>query len=127
MHLVLDVHRAQKTEEIQDLLEAECNTGVMYVPGGCTSLVQPVDVSFDKPFKTAVERQATQHMQENLDSYVYGQINTSAQQVLITKWVGKAREEICADKEMIIRSFKKRGISVPVDGSEDDQIHIQGL
>ena len=77
MHLVLDVHRAQKTEEIQDLLEAESNTSVTYVPGGCTSLVQPVDVSFNKPFKSAVERQATQHMQENLDSYVYGQINAS--------------------------------------------------
>ena len=28
---------------------------------------------------------------------------------------------------MVIRSFKKCGISVPVDGSEDDGIHIQGL
>ena len=28
---------------------------------------------------------------------------------------------------MIIRSFKKCGISVPINGSEDDQIHIQGL
>ena len=90
--------------------------------GGCTSLVQPVDVSFNKPFKSAVEQQATQHMQENLDSYVYGWINASARRVLITKWVGQAWEEISADKKMIIRSFKKCGISVPVD-----QIHIQGL
>ena len=28
---------------------------------------------------------------------------------------------------MMIRSFKKCGISVPIDGSEDDVIHIQGL
>ena len=82
MHLVLDVHRAQKTEEIQNTLEAEYNTSItyMYIPGGYTFLVQPVDVhvSFNKPFKSAVERQATQHMQENLDSYVYGQINANA-------------------------------------------------
>ena len=127
MHLVLDVHRAQKTEEIQDILEAECSTSITYVPGGCTSLVQPVDVSFNKPFKSAVERQATQHMLENLDSYVYGRINASARRVLITKWVGQAWQEISADKEMVIRSFKKCGISVPIDGSEDDGIHIQGL
>ena len=71
MHLVLDVHRAQKTEEIQDLLKAESNISVMYVPGGCTSLVQPVDVSFNKPFKSAVERQATQHMQERIWTPTY--------------------------------------------------------
>ena len=123
MHLVLDVHRAQKTQEIQDVLEAECNTNV---PGGCTSLVQPVDVSFNKPFKSAVERQATQHMQENLDSYVHGQINASARRVLFTKWVGQAWEEVSADKELIIRPFKRWGISIPIDGSEDDQIHIRG-
>ena len=78
MHLVLDAHRAQKTQEIQDVLEEEYNTSITYVPGGCTSLVQPVDVSFNKPFKSTVERQATQHMQENLDSYVHSRINASA-------------------------------------------------
>ena len=28
---------------------------------------------------------------------------------------------------MVIRSLKKCGISVPIDGSEDDRIHIQEL
>lgn len=124
---MLDVNRAQKTEDIQDMLEGECNTSITYVPGGCTYLVQPVDVSSNKPFKSTVERQATQHMLENLDSYVYSRINASARQVLITKWVGQAWEEISADKEMIIRSFKKCGISLPVEGSGDSQIHAQGL
>ena len=108
------------------MLEAECNTSITYVPGGCVYLVQPVDASFDKPFKSAVERQAAQHMQENLDSCVYGWINASAQRVLITWWVGQAWEEISEDK-MIITSFNKCGISVPIDGSGDSQIHIKGL
>jgi hypothetical protein len=30
---------------------------VMHVPGGCTSLCQPVDVGFNKPFKDRVRRQ----------------------------------------------------------------------
>jgi hypothetical protein len=33
MHLILDVHRAQKTEAIQDLFRDECHTDVTYVPG----------------------------------------------------------------------------------------------
>ena len=56
MHLILDVHRAQTTEAIQTILAQECQTAYTYVPGGCTSLAQPVDVSFNRPFKRAVER-----------------------------------------------------------------------
>lgn len=33
MHLVLDVHRAQKTEAVIDMLQTECLTDVTYVPG----------------------------------------------------------------------------------------------
>ena len=127
MHLELDVHRAQTTEDIQSILETDCHTTYTYVPGGCASLVQPVDVSFNKPFKSAVERLANQHMQENLDANVKVDINASARRVLFTKWVGQAWEEVSADKEMIVRSFKKCGIALAIDGSEDEDINIQGI
>ena len=66
MHLILDVHRAQTTEEIQTIFARECQTTYTFIPGGCTSMAQAVDVSFNRPFKSAVERLASQHMQENL-------------------------------------------------------------
>ena len=44
-----------------------------FVPGGCASLIQPVDVVVNKPFKEVVDRLATTHMQENLDDYVKGE------------------------------------------------------
>ena len=87
MHLVLDVHRSQTTEDIQSILDADFHTTYTYVPGGYTSLVQPVDVS-NKHFKSAVERLANQHMQENLDAYVKENINASARRILFKKWVG---------------------------------------
>ena len=144
MHLVLDVHRAQKTPAIQDLLRDECQTDVTYVPGlsklctavvniffcplgGCTSLVQPLDVSFNKPFKAAVERLATAHMRDNLNAYVKGGFNAGARRVLFTKWVGQAWEEVSTNSEMVIRSFKKVGIALAVDGSEDNLINIKDL
>ena len=46
---------------------------------------------------------------------------------MLTEWIGKAWEEVSANKEMVIRGFKKCGISVSVDGSEDDQINIKDL
>ena len=65
MLLTLDVHKAQTTEAIQGCLKEQCNTYPVYVPPGTTSIVQPVDVVFNAPFKAAVERQATKHLQEN--------------------------------------------------------------
>ena len=32
-----------------------------------------------------------------------------------------------ANKEMVVRSFQKCGISVPTDGSKDDEINVNSL
>ena len=97
------------------------------MPAGCTSLVQPLDVSFNAPFKRRVESAATQHMQDNLNDYVNGKITAGERRVLITKWVGGAWEELSKNKDMVERSFKKCGISVAADGSEDFEIHLEGM
>ena len=127
MMLVLDVHKAQTTDEIQKLLRESCKTEPVFVPAGTTSLVQPVDVVFNAPFKAAIDTMANNHLQENLDDYVRGKISASERKILFTKWVGQAWEDISAKKDMIIRSFKKCGISVAIDGSEDTEINIGGL
>ena len=127
MLLILDQHKAQMTDNIRSCFSAQCNTEPVFVPAGTTSLVQPVDVVFNAPFKAAVERQATMHLQENLDSYVQGKINASERRVLFTKWVGTAWEEVSSNMEMIIRSFRKCGIALAIDGSEDSAININGL
>ena len=124
--LILDVHKAQKTEVIE-CLRSKCNTEPVFVPAGTTSLVQPVDVVFNKPFKAAIEKMTTIHLQENLNDYVTGKISASQRRILFTKWVGQAWEELSANKDMIVRSFEKCGISVPIDGSEDSTIKIEGL
>ena len=45
---------------------------------------------------------------------------------VFTKWVGQAWDQVSANA-LIIRSFKKCGISVPIDNSHVDQIHVKGL
>ena len=102
-----------------------CKTEPIFVPAGTASMVQSVDVIFNRPFKEAIDAMANSHVQENLEDYMRGRI-TASERILFTKWVGKAWDEISA-KDMIIRSFKKCGISVAVDGSEDDQINIEIL
>ena len=48
--LVADVHCAQKTTMVLDMLK-ECNTTTALVPSGCTLLVQPLDIAFNAQFK----------------------------------------------------------------------------
>ncbi|KAF8448432.1 hypothetical protein BGX38DRAFT_1188956 [Terfezia claveryi] len=47
---------------------------------------------------------------------------------LITQWVGEAWELLSNDlKESIVQSFRKCGITIALDGSEDSDINIRGL
>ena len=67
------VHRAQQADDVKRLL-ARCKTKLVNVPGGCTSLVQPVDVSFNELFKSYIRTMSEKHMDENLDSYTQARI-----------------------------------------------------
>ena len=105
MMLVLDAHKAQTTDDVKKLLKETCKTDVVMVSPATTSLVQPVDVVFNAPFKAAIDTMATAHLQEHLDEYVHGKINASARRVLFTKWVGQAWENISAKKDMIMKRY----------------------
>ena len=48
--LVLDSFEAHKTEQVKRSFKNE-NTDLAVIPGGLTSVLQPLDVSLNKPFK----------------------------------------------------------------------------
>ena len=125
MLLTLDVHRAQKTDAILESLDS-CNTFPICVPSGTTSLAQPLDVTFNKLFKAEVDKLANEHMQQNLESYVRGEINASKLRVLGEGGWGSMGEDVCK-KGDDCSSLQKCGISVAIDGSEDAEIYIEGI
>ena len=54
--LILDQARIHTMQTTKDLI-ATLDTDLMFVPAGCTSIVQPADVSWNKPFKQAMRRE----------------------------------------------------------------------
>ena len=45
----------------------------------------------------------------------------------MTKWVGEAWSKVGKMKDSIMRFSKKCGLSVALDGSENDDVNIEGL
>ena len=124
--LIADVHRAQQTNSVKELLRKH-KTSLVNVPSGCTSRVQVVDVFINKPFKDEVRSLFEDHLDKNLGQYVDGKINASQRRVLMIKWVGEAWSKVGKMKNSTIRSFKKCDLSVALDGSENDEVNIEGL
>ena len=104
--LVADVHRAQQTDGVKALLKKK-NIELVNVLPGCSSRVQPLDISFNEPFKDVVRQQFEKHLEENLHRYTEGKISASERRVLVTKWVGKAWTEVGSTRDIVVRSFKK--------------------
>ena len=103
------------------------NIVLVNIPPGCTSKVQPLDVSINKTFKDYLRTQFEKHRDENIELYISNNMIASKRRVLVTKWVAEPWEKIKTNKEMIIRTFTKCGITTNEEGSENHLVHIEGI
>ena len=117
--LVMDSFRAHCTEDIQALL-ATANSEVAFIPGGCTSKLQPLDVSLNKPFKAICRRSFSAFCRSQLSTMndPTDRLKTASKQQVV-QWVEEAQKHLSERPEMIIKSFQVTGISLAMDRSED--------
>lgn len=115
--LVWDSFKAHLTEDVKKKC-GQLRTSMAVIPGGLTSLMQPLDVSLNKPFKDRLRAKWMQWMTEENKPVTKGGNTKKVDIVTIAEWVKDAWSEIPSEK--IIHSFKKCCISNAMDGTEDD-------
>ncbi len=99
-----------------DILSNDCYYAI--IPKACTSVMQPLDVSINKPFKTQLRLLWSIHMRQKL----LAKQSTRPTKTQILEWVWLAWNGI--SKDIIVKSFKKCGISNALDGSEEAMTNI---
>ena len=82
----------------------ENNTTTAVIPGGLTSVVQPLDVCLNKPFKDRVREKWCTWMIEGEKTFTAGGNVRAAPLSTICEWVKDSWNEI--PSEMVARSFK---------------------
>ena len=77
-----------------------------HIPGGCTSLCQPVDVGFNKPFKDRMRKQWLSWM--ITEGIVHGTTQPPSRRD-VAGWVDRAMEEMKREERIIKNAWRKTG------------------
>ena len=114
--LVWDSFRAHLTQENKDAAE-NIKTDLNVIPGGLTSILSPLDVAINKPFKDRMKEQWAEWMFSGKARKTAGGNLAKPDLQLVVKWVKEAWDPIPV--EVVKKSFLKCGISNELDGTED--------
>ena len=67
--LVWDPYKCHLMPSVKSVVDKQANSDISIIPGGLTRLVQPADVSWNKPFKAAYKELYNEWMVNGVKSY----------------------------------------------------------
>ena len=114
--LVLDAFRCHKSDRMKEMLKEEYRTTLTIIPGGMTSILQPLDVAINKPMKVMLQRRWNEWYAEGEHTFTPSGNMRKPTLLDVCSWV--AWQELHQD--IIVKAFKKCCISNALDGTEDD-------
>ena len=118
--LILDKAPSHYNDKISNEFNIN-RTNYIYIPGGLTRYLQPLDIGINMPFKKALQFKYIEEKTLNFSGNNKILVNIKQKRehiidVVNTIWNGSEIK-----KETIINSFWKAGISLLQDGSEDEK------
>ena len=119
--LILDSFSAHITERIKSMF-GRFNTTVILIPGGCTSVLQPLDVSVNRPFKDQLKKCWEKYMLEQSDLLSDAEKIKPPTKQHSVDWIDQANEKLHLNATIVKKSFLVTGLSNALGGHEDDQI-----
>lgn len=119
--LVLDSFRSHLTEPTKREFQM-CKTEIAVIPGGLTSQLQPLDVCINKPFKALMREEWNKYMCDKNQHEVTNSGRMKRPGISkVCQWIKTSWDAVKED--IVIKSFKKCGISNALDGEEDELIY----
>ena len=117
--LSLDTFSGHLTDRVKDALD-KCGTKMLVIPGGCTSVLQPLDVSINKPFKAYIRQSWCERMVSEAETGV-AKI-TPASKAILMEWIKTAADLVEKKPNTIKKSFEVTGIVNKPDCTRSDAL-----
>jgi len=126
--LLMDLAAFHITDSILATLR-ENNIVPSIIPGGCTGLLQPLDTAVNKPFKEYLRVETDTYQDERAPTEDIGKWTVSEKRIMTTHVVSRAWKAFCQQKQSltIVKAFQDVGVTLPIDGSKDDELGIKGF
>ena len=105
--LVMDTAPSHINYEVKNQLKSS-NIEVLYIPGGCTSMLQPLDVVINKPLKDYIRTQYLEWLDKSVQNNKTSSI-TPPEPDDVIRWAENAMKSI--KKDLIVKSFESTGIT----------------
>ncbi len=125
--VIFDTFKGHKGEEMDSLL-MENNILSVIVPSNCTDLLQPLDLSVNKPLKDHLRRsfqtwysdQVSKQLQEGKEPEdIKVATRLSIMKPVSARWIISAYDYLCSQSEIVIGGFSAAGI---VEVLESDEV-----
>ena len=108
--LSLDTFSAHLTVKVKHAFD-RCSTKLLVIPEGCTSVLQPLDLSINKPFKSYIRHMWCDYMVAEADKVQGTSKIKPPQKSDLLEWIKTAQTKIESQGTIVKKSFFVAGIT----------------